>query len=180
MVVTKDGYAGVDSQPFGIQAGDVGVPQVIAPIRLSPGVSLSGNVVDPHDQPVTGAWVTLQDSYSQGSQFTRTDEKGHFTVRNLPKGMIRISFSYGPLAATGKFLADGIADKIDVKLRPLVDIQADGEARRAVKPQPLAVGQLAPELQVRGWTDDKSQGAGRLQGVRLSYSTFGVSGVPHA
>ena len=46
-MVTKDGYAGLDSPPFPMQPGEDGSPQAADDIKLEKGVSLSGTVVDP-------------------------------------------------------------------------------------------------------------------------------------
>jgi len=79
LVVTKDGYAGIDSRPFAFQPGKTGI-HVADPIRLEPEVALNGIVVDPDGRPVPGAWIEPSGSYAERSEFVRTDAKpGLFT-----------------------------------------------------------------------------------------------------
>ena len=60
LIVAKEGYVGVQSPPLSLSAGDSQKPQVIQPIRLERGVSLSGVVVDHRGHPAAGAWVRAQ------------------------------------------------------------------------------------------------------------------------
>ncbi len=91
---------------------------MLEPIRLEPGVSLIGTVVDPQGQPAEGVWVEPSGTFALRSEFTRTDAAGKFTLHNLPKGMIQVSFAFGSLAASGKYLADGKDDSLKITLRP--------------------------------------------------------------
>ena len=84
VVVTKDGYAGVDSQSISLPLDDGDKPSAIETLRLEPGMSLSGTVVDPEGRPAVGVWVEVRGGYALREQFARTDEKGQFRVNNLP------------------------------------------------------------------------------------------------
>ncbi len=53
VVVYKEGYAGTDTDTFEFQPGDDGT-QAVDPIRLRPGLSLTGKVVDPDGRPAVG------------------------------------------------------------------------------------------------------------------------------
>jgi RNA polymerase sigma factor (sigma-70 family) len=155
LVVRKDGFGSLETPAFSFQPGPGFSPQALDPIRLEPGVSLSGTVVDPDGRPAEGVWVEPDGGFALRSQFTRTDAAGKFTVRNLPKGMVELSFAYGSLAAHGNYLADGKADGLKVQLRPS-DEKVSSPAAKAVH-EPPALGRPAPALQVAGWTDGKSR-----------------------
>ena len=57
LVVRKDGFGSLETPAFSFQPGDGDSPHALDPIRLEPGVSLSGTVVDPDGQPAEGVWV---------------------------------------------------------------------------------------------------------------------------
>ena len=118
MIVRKEGFATLQTPVFPSGRARATCRTVLDPIRLEPGVSLSGTVVDPDGQPAEGVWVGPVGGFAMRSQFTRTDAAGKFTVRNLPKGMVEIGFAYGSLWARGKYLADGKSDGIKIRLRP--------------------------------------------------------------
>jgi len=156
LVVRKDGFASLQTPAFSFQPGKGDSPQVLDPIRLEPGVSLSGTVVDPQGRPAEGVWVEPSGGFALRSQFTRTDAAGKFTVHNLPKGLIELGFEYGALWASGKYLVDGTDDGLKIQLRPSAEMLARPAA--PATPEPPTLGRAAPPLQVVGWTDGKSRG----------------------
>jgi thiol-disulfide isomerase/thioredoxin len=172
VVATKEGYAGVDAPPIPIRRGDDGSPQVVDEIRLEKGVSLRGVVLDPEGRPAIGAWVSPGNSYAQRGQFTRTDEKGRFTVQNLPRGMVRLSITLGNLAEGGKYLADGTDDEIKINLKPFPAAGARTDA--PVRPPLPAIGQPAPELKVVGWTDGRSHSLSDYRGKVVYLDFWGI------
>jgi Carboxypeptidase regulatory-like domain len=94
-MVKKEGFAPAYWKQFRFEPVQKGSPQEVAPIRLERGVTLRGTVVDPQGRPVEGALVQPNvHSFASKLQFTRTDEKGRFTVR-VSKGLIPIVFTYG-------------------------------------------------------------------------------------
>ena len=170
VVATKDGYAGVDTPPIAPPPGNDDSPQVLDPIHLAPGVSLSGTVVDPQGRPVIGVWVDVRGPYALRDQGVRTDEKGHFRVPNLPKGPVSLYFEYGPFFAMGKYLADGTDDKLEIRLRPT----AEALAGRSAIPEPPAIGRPAPPLQVVAWTDGKSRTLADYKGKVVFLDFWGI------
>jgi hypothetical protein len=94
LVVTKEGFAGTDTESFQFEPEDDS-PQVAATVRLAPGNFVKGRVVNPDGWPVEGAWVSPGRSYSNRIQWTKTDKDGQFTVRDLPEGMVSIDVNYG-------------------------------------------------------------------------------------
>jgi thiol-disulfide isomerase/thioredoxin len=172
VVVTKDGYAGVDSPRVELPPGTDESPRVLDPIRLAPGFSLSGRVVDPQGRPVAGAWVDVRGPYALHAQAVRTDEKGHFRVPNLPKGLASLYFEYGPLYAMGKYLADGIGDELEIRLRPTDEVLAGQPAPATLEPP--AIGSPAPSLQVSGWTDGKTRTLADYRGKVVLLDFWGI------
>jgi RNA polymerase sigma factor (sigma-70 family) len=175
LVMRKKGFAGADSPRIRFHPGPGDAPHELEPIRLEPGVSLSGTVVDRDGNPLEGAWVEPAGGYAMREQFTRTDAAGKFTVSDLPKGMVGISFGYGDLMANDKYLADGSGDNLKIQLRPL-----RGEAFRGVLqaqkalPEPPAPGKPAPLLEVAGWTDGKSRSLADYRGKVVFLDFWGM------
>lgn len=131
-VVRKEGYARAQTPEFAAQPMKVDPPRELAPIRLEPAVSLSGMVVNPESHPAAGVWVSPLATFALRGAFTRMDAAGKFTIHNLPKGRITVSFHYGGLSARGRYLADGLAGEI--KVRP--PDPGPTEADRPPDPQP--------------------------------------------
>jgi iron complex outermembrane receptor protein len=50
---------------------------------------ISGTITDKENQPIKGVSVFVSDLHKSSS----TDEKGNFTINNLPLGNIKIAFS---------------------------------------------------------------------------------------
>jgi RNA polymerase sigma factor (sigma-70 family) len=173
LVVRKEGFASLETPEFSFQPVKGDSSHVLDPIRLGPGVSLSGIAVDSDGRPLEGVWVRPSGGFALGGQFTRTDAAGRFTVRNLPKDMVRLSFEYGELQATAKYLADGVADLIKVQLRPIEPALMPAATRPAV-PQAPALGQPAPPLQVVGWTDGKSHSLADYRGKVVFLDFWGT------
>jgi RNA polymerase sigma factor (sigma-70 family) len=178
LVVRKEGFASLETPEFSFQPGKGDSSHVLDPIRLGPGVSLSGTVVGPDGRPVEGVWVKPTGSFALGGQFTRTDAAGRFTVRNLPKDIVKVSFQYGQLWALGGYLADGVADQIKVQLSPIDAAPVPATTARPAVPQPPALGQPAPPLQVVGWTDGKSHSLADYRGKVVFLEFWGIWCIP--
>ena len=182
LVVRKEGLATLQTPIFSFRPGQGDAPQVLDPIRLEPGVSLSGTVVDPDGRPVEGAWVTPSGGFAMRSLFTRTDAAGKFTVRGLPKGLVELGFEYGSLWASGKYLADGTDEGLKVQLTPSTDVMARPAA--PATPEPPALGRPAPPLQVVGWTDGRPRTLADYRGKVVFLDFWGtwcgpcVNGMP--
>ncbi len=57
LIVHKDGFANLQTPVFAFRPGLGELPHMLDPIRMEPGVLLSGTVVDPDGQPAEGVWV---------------------------------------------------------------------------------------------------------------------------
>ena len=172
LVVRKEGLAILQTPIFSFRPGQGDAPQVLDPIRLEPGVSLSGTVLDPDGRPVEGAWVTPSGGFALRSLFTRTDAAGKFTVRNLPKGLVELGFEYGSLWAAGKYLADGTDEGLKIQLRPSAEFLARPAA--PATPEPPALGRPAPPLQVVGWTDGRPRTLADYRGKVVFLDFWGI------
>ncbi len=153
LVVYKDGYAGFDSPEFNFRRGGDGT-QVVAPIRLQPGLAVSGTVVDPEGRPVAGAEIWSMKGWATGMRKYRSGPGGKFTIPDLTKGVTPISFTFGKLSANAKYVVDGKGE-LKVQLRPTKPLPE--VAARPDPVVPLKVGQLAPEWRVCEWTDGRSR-----------------------
>jgi thiol-disulfide isomerase/thioredoxin len=174
LVVRKEGYASLETPEFSAQPGKADALRVLDPIRLEPAVSLTGTVVDPEGRPAAGVWVTPLGSFGLRGQSTRTDSEGKFTVQNLPKGLIELSFQYGPLWAAGKYLADGVTEEIKIQLRPEDATPTLVKAASPAVLEPPALGRPAPPLQVVGWTDGKPHSLADYRGKVVFLDFWGM------
>ncbi len=175
-VVTKDGYAGVDSQSITLPPNDGTKPPVLDAIRLEPGMSLSGTVVDPEGRPAVGVWVEVRGAYALREQFARTDDKGHFRVKNLPKGVVSLYFEYDKLFQMGKYFAeaDPKANTIEVRLRSVDEALASSKNRPARRAPSLEFGKPAPDWKVAAWTDGKTRSLADYRGKVILLDFWGI------
>ena len=162
VVVYKDGYAGGDTDVFEFKPDPDGT-QVVGPIRLNPGFSLIGRVVDPEGRPVVGALIEPTGTWAESANSHRSGPDGLFTIPNLGGGTIRVNFTFGNLHVAGTYVVDGKPKPIAVQLRPTTERPAAAVAPPA-RPRLLQVGELAPNWIVRGWTDGKERSIVELRG----------------
>ncbi len=176
VVVTKDGYAGVDSQSITLPSNDGDKLPALEPLRLEPGMSVSGTVVDPEGRPAVGVWVEVRGGYALRQQFTRTDEKGHFRVNNLPKGVVSLYFEFGKLFQMGKYFAeaDPKANTIEVRLRSFDEALAASKNRPARRAPSLELGKPAPDWKVAAWTDGKTRSLADYRGKVVLLDFWGI------
>ena len=170
LTVTKAGYADVQFERLTLTDGDPEKPKVIDPIRLERGVSLRGFVVDHRGQPAAGARVQftqlrVEAGLSGTFRTTRTDENGRFLIDDLHRGVTSIFVVHGKVRKSGHYLADGSAEAIRIKLPERVEEPgANIGAVLAPPPEPLAVGQPAPEWQVGPWSDGRPRKLADVRG----------------
>jgi RNA polymerase sigma factor (sigma-70 family) len=173
LVVYKDGFAGIDSQPFVFRPGGDGT-QVAETLRLSPGASLSGTVVGPEDQPVVGALIETARGWSQGTRSYRSGPNGRFTIPNLSKGVIKIAFTFGKLTELRQYVVDGKKEELKVQLHAPPAAKPAAVAAKAAPRTSLTVGQSALEWHVRGWTDGKTRTLADFSGKVVFLEFWGI------
>jgi len=161
LIVSKEGYVGIQSPPLSLSGDGSQKPQVIPPIRLDRGVSLSGVVVDHRGQPAAGAWVRANYFVRLGQpgaiQSVKTDENGRFTIRDVPRHLTQLAAFHGEIHRSIMFLADGSPDEARIELPTgPPEFPANIAALRAAPPDPPALGQPAPELEVGTWSDQRA------------------------
>ncbi len=158
----KDGYAGVETQTFEFRPGNDG-NHALDPIRLGPGLSLTGRVVDPEGRPVVGAQIRVTGSWAEAANTHRSGPEGRFTIPDLGRGVARVWCTFRALQGGGGYVVDGKSEPVTVPLRPAPQPPA-AAAARPVPPRALQNGEIAPNWVVRGWTDGKERSTGELRG----------------
>jgi RNA polymerase sigma factor (sigma-70 family) len=161
IVVVREGYAGVVSPRLTLKAGATEKYQVIDPIRLEPGVSIHGIVVDHRGRPVVGASVRTSkpvphSGLSPKIPTVRTDENGRFTMQDLQPGLARLNASDGIVYWISRYAMVGSSRPVLLQLpeeRPEPDAARKALAARF---EPLRVGQTAVEWQVGPWSDGRA------------------------
>jgi RNA polymerase sigma factor (sigma-70 family) len=161
VIVYKDGYAGVDTDTFEFKPGDDGT-QTVDPIRLGPGLSLHGKVVDPEGRPVVGAEIDITGGWAKMANTHRSGPEGRFTIPDLGRGVASVWCRFGTLQGGGSFVVDGKSEPVTVALRPAPRPGAVAAAQPP--PRLLKAGEIAPNWVVRAWIDGKDRSIGELRG----------------
>lgn len=172
VVLTKDGFAGRDSQ-------SVDVKQDFTPIdfktlTLRPGHTLPLRVVNEHGAPLAGVVLEPGGSYALRRQITRTDSTGRAVLKNLPPGVVQLSVRWGQnnkwtqifILKTSK---DNQEELITLNESPETPPQPQKE-----KPKPLAVGQLAPEWDLTQWSDGRPRKLSDYRGQVVVLDFWGL------
>ena len=139
-----------------------------------------GVVVDHRGQPAAGASVRASFFVRLGQrgayQAVKTDENGRFTFANLPRHVIYLAAFHGEIFKSIMFLADGSPDEARIQLPAGPrEFPADIGAVRAAPPDPPAVGQAAPELEVGPWSDQLAHTLARERGKVVVLYFWGIS-----
>ncbi len=174
VVVMKPGFARAESDVFALEPGREGRPRELAPIRLGPDVTLRGTVIDPQRRPVEGAWVEVQPTSIRNDAHTaRTDKDGHFALRGLPGGAVRLDARYGDLSRRDSYPTIDSSREIEIPLqaRPGPGAPRPAPAAPPDRPRSLATGQPAPEWQVDKWSDGKPRRLADFRG-RIVFLDF--------
>jgi thiol-disulfide isomerase/thioredoxin len=162
--VACEGFAGIDTKQFRFEPAADGL-QTVDPVRLSPGMSVSGIVLDVDGKPAAGAWVMPRGSYAARSQFAKTDGEGRFTVQNLSAGLASVRFTLGHSYAESSFMTGPNPQPVAVRLKslppPTNDVEAE-KARKAIQarltaPPTPPVRAPASEWEVGPWSDGKTR-----------------------
>ncbi|MHC5541636.1 carboxypeptidase regulatory-like domain-containing protein, partial [Singulisphaera rosea] len=177
LAVTKEGFAGVDTPQVPFKPPSANEPHIVGPIKLAPGITVKGTVVDLEGKPLPGAWVEPGGSYASRSQFTKTDAKGQFTVRDLAVGMVSFHFSYGKLVAGGKYLVFRDSGPLSIKLHPIpAPTPKTAEETAATRPRlkSLPLGSMAPDWDTKSWSDGRPRALADYRGKVVFLDFWGV------
>ena len=177
VAVIKDGFGGIDT-PRMARPDDPRAPIDFGRIVLRPGKSLRVRVLDDRGKPAVGAWVEPGPDWAVSSQVATTDERGECVIRNLPSGNINLRVAYGDsYANTYAVVGDGTAPRI-IHLKPITPQQppATPPAKAATREvrSPGAVGQPAPALSVKEWTDGKTRSLTDYRGQVVVLDFWGI------
>lgn len=171
-VLSKEGYAGFDSRTFPLSKEPTEMIDV-GTLTLPPGHSLPVRIVDGQGEPLVGAVVEPQGDYAQRKMAIRTDADGRGVLRNLPEGVVRVDLSYAGLNDRAQFVVSAVeAENTETELRLVAPAAAPADDGHEAKP--LAVGQLAPELAIKKWTDGQERKLGDYRGRVVVLEFWGI------
>jgi thiol-disulfide isomerase/thioredoxin len=170
----KPGYGGGRSHPAFVRLAADDTPRVIEPIRLTPGVAISGTVVDHDGQAVEGAWVEILNF--RDDQLVKTDSRGRFTLRNVTRGIVPVVVQASGLSQQQRYVADGGSDPMMIRLaRPQVAGTKPGVISTPSTPAgPAKQGQPAPPWQIASWTDGKNRSLADYRGKVVFLDFWGI------
>ncbi len=171
LVVTKDGFGGIDTEPRAVDFAKSSSVDV-GEIKLSPGGFVRVRVVDPDGKPLAGAIVEPTGSYAARTQIARTDAEGFCTLKNLSTEIVPVFARFGKLSTSTKLpLVDGDSEPVVLKLSPPRDVPATASA---ALPKALKAGTPAPELQIAAWSDGKARKLADYRGKVVVLDFWGV------
>jgi thiol-disulfide isomerase/thioredoxin len=172
LVLNKEGYAGFESRKFPLPIQPIETIDV-GKLTLPPGHSVPVRIVGGHGEPLAGAVAEPQDDYALRKLAIRTNAEGRGVLRNLPAGVVRVAISYAGLNDRAQIVVSAVdAENSETELRlvaPAAPPAADGREAK-----PLAVGQLAPELAIKEWTDGKERKLGDYRGRVVVLEFWGI------
>ena len=147
---------------------------MVETIRLDPGASLSGTVVDGEGRPIVGALIEPAGSWSQSSRTYRSGPNGRFTIPNLSKGVIRIAFTFGQLTELRNYVVDGKGEELKVQLHAPPAAKPVAASAKSEPRTNLAIGQRAPEWHAQYWTDGKARTLADCRGKVVLLDFWGI------
>jgi thiol-disulfide isomerase/thioredoxin len=174
LIVTKDGYVGVDvdRQPF--RPDENGLQRIDKPIILRPGYSARVRVLDKEGNAAEGAWLEPRGSSADRAQFARSDAKGFAMVRNVPEGVQGVHVYFGDQAATGKVVVSKkqTDDVATIRLQKWPPDPA--EIAEQKESTPLKAGEIAPDWSITEWTDGNTRKLSDFRGKVVVLDFWGI------
>lgn len=172
LVVTGEGYGGVDTRPMSLSADSDGVVQV-APITLRAGCSIQVRVTGADGEPVHGAVVEPSNGYAARTRIARTEKSGECLLTDLAPGLMRVSVQFGSQSASTKIPLDsGENELVVLRLSSRLSPSSDADA-----PKELAVlraGIKAPDWSISQWTDGKDRELADYEGKVVVLDFWGI------
>lgn len=170
LIVTREGFGGMDTKPTLVTVGANGIAQA-DPITLKPGCSVRVRIVGPDGTPLHGAVVEPLNDYASRTRIARTGPDGECLLTDLASGLMRISAQFGTLSTSTKIPLDtGENELVILKLR---DTSVPPPTQSERKPA-LAVGTAAPEWTILEWTDGKDRKLSDFRGKVVVLDFWGV------
>ena len=170
LIITREGFGGMDTKPTLVTVGANGIAQV-DPITLKPGCSVRVRVVGPGGTPLHGAVVEPLNDYASRTRIARTGPDGECLLTDLASGLMRISAQFGTLSTSTKVPLDtGENELVILKLR---DTSTPSPNQPERKPA-LAAGTAAPEWTIMEWSDGKDRKLSDFRGKVVVLDFWGV------
>jgi beta-lactamase regulating signal transducer with metallopeptidase domain/thiol-disulfide isomerase/thioredoxin len=171
VTINKEGLASQDSEYIDANADfspiDFGI------IQLSSGFSQPVLVLDSEGKPVAGAAVEPQSDYALRREAVRTNTSGKATLKNLPAGLLRLNVSHGGQYASSRLVVStNRQENTLATIRIAKPVLAPASMPEPTKP--VAVGAMAPELEIRGWSDGETRKLTDYRGKVVVLDFWGV------
>jgi thiol-disulfide isomerase/thioredoxin len=171
LIVTREGFGGLDTKPMRVTVGADGIAHV-DPITLEPGCSVRVRVIGPDDTPLHGAVVEPLNDYASRTRIARTGSDGECLLTDLAAGLMRVSVQFGPLSTSTKIPLDqGENELVILKPAPTASVPPTEQPQR---PPALAAGTTAPEWSIAEWTDGKDRKLSDYRGKIVVLDFWGV------
>jgi thiol-disulfide isomerase/thioredoxin len=171
LIVTCEGFGGVDTKAMRLTVGANGIAHV-DPVTLKPGCSVRVRVVGPHGTPLHGAVVEPLNDYASRTRIARTGPDGECLLTDLASGLMRISALFGKLGTSTKIPLDpGENEIVILKLASSAAVSSTDQVQR---PPALAAGTAAPEWTIVEWTDGKDRKLSDYRGKVVVLDFWGV------
>lgn len=171
LVVTKDDYAGIDTEPRPVDFAK-STEVDFGSIKLQRGSSIRVRIVDSQGKALAGAIIEPTGSYAERKQIARTDADGMCTLKNLPAGLVSVYAKFGKMWASTKVpIVEGDNEPLVLKVTQRRD-QTAGAAKS--RPKALATGTIAPEWAIAEWTDGATRKLADYRGKVVVLDFWGV------
>ncbi len=154
VTINKDGLASRDTEYLDANADFS--PIDFGTIQLGSGFSLPILVLDSNGNAVAGAAVEPQSDYALRREAMRTNASGKATLKNLPAGLLRVSVSHGDLYASSRLVVSENPQENTLTTIRITKLLLT-PASMPEPTKPVAVGAMAPELEIRGWSDGETR-----------------------
>lgn len=171
VTINKEGLASQDSEYIDANADFSSID--FGTIQLVSGFSQPILVLDSDGKPVAGAAVEPQSDYALRREAVRTNASGQATLKNLPAGLLRVSVAHGDQYASSKLVVStNPQENTLATIRITKPVLTPASMPEPTKP--VAVGAIAPELEIRGWSDGEIRKLADYRGKIVVLDFWGV------